>query len=76
MSHIDVEELEEAVHSFYKKLLIADNYKPESKFGGKAILIKALKNAFSEILGEDYSLSQVIFNKLFYLQGPPKVTGR
>jgi fatty acid synthase len=67
MSHIDVEELEEAVHSFYKKLLIADNYKPESKFGGKAILIKALKNAFSEILGEDYSLSQVIFNKLLII---------
>jgi fatty acid synthase len=56
---ITVKELEEAIMSFYKKLIIADRYNPESKFGGKAILIKALRNKFSETLGEDYSLSQV-----------------
>jgi hypothetical protein len=61
--------------SFFKKLIIADKYSPESQFTGKAILIKALKNKFSETLGDDYSLSQVTTNfthskyfwqKLFY----------
>jgi len=57
--HVSQDELEQAITSFFRKLLIADVYTPESKFGGRAILIKALKNKFSETLGEDYSLSQV-----------------
>ncbi|CAL8122739.1 unnamed protein product [Orchesella dallaii] len=51
--------IEEAAMSFYKKLLIADKYVPETKYQGRAVLIKAMKNRFSETLGEDYSLSQV-----------------
>jgi len=59
LPQVNIDEMKEAVKSFYRKLIIADNYTPESKFGGRAILIKALKNTFGEILGEDYSLSQV-----------------
>jgi len=59
---ISLEELRQAITSFFKKLLIADQYVPSSKFNGRAILIKALKNKFSETLGEDYSLSQVNIN--------------
>jgi len=59
MPTVRLEELKEAISSFYKKLIIADKYTPSSKFGGRSILIKALKNMFCEVLGEDYSLSQV-----------------
>jgi len=60
----NLEEMKQAAASFYRKLIIADKYQPESKFGGKAVLIKALKNTFGEILGEDYSLSQVCAQKV------------
>ncbi len=51
------EELLAAVMSFYKKLKIADEYQPNSKFEGEIVLIKAMDNFMS--LDKDYGLSQV-----------------
>lgn len=64
MPQLSVKTVEDAATSFYKKLLIADKYVPATKYQGKAILVKALKNRTGGSLGEDYSLSQVCANPI------------
>jgi len=51
------EQVSAAALSFFLKLKAADEYKPQDKFGGQVILIKA-KDNFVEY-DEDYGLSKV-----------------
>jgi len=64
LSHVPVEDIKEAAVSFYKKLVAVDKYEPKSKYGGKVVLIKALSNRSTKVLGEDYSLSAVCKEKV------------
>ena len=55
----DREQLCIAAESFYKKLIIADKYKPSIKLQHGVTLIKAAGGEQSHNLGDDYGLSQV-----------------
>ena len=51
-----------AAESFYRKLVIADKYKPNAKLRHNATLIKAANGTSDQphSLGDDYGLSEVI----------------
>lgn len=57
------EQVSAAALSFFLKLKAADQYKPQDKFGGQVILIKA-KDNFVEY-DEDYGLSKVSLSTQF-----------
>lgn len=50
-------ELQAAAYSFYKKLKIADEYKPSKKFKGEVVLMKATDNFIP--MDREYGLSEV-----------------
>ncbi|CAG7823270.1 unnamed protein product [Allacma fusca] len=56
---LSLEDIKDAALSFYQKLVAADKYKPNSKFKGKPMLIKAIDNKAAQPLGYDYSLEGV-----------------
>ena len=66
--------LVQAAHSFYSKLIIADQYKVEAKYQGAITLIKAMAgHTEADGLGDDFGLSKVcapIFN--IYIIGNSK----
>ena len=57
----DRQQLHTAAESFYKKLVIADKYKPEKKLQHGITLIKASSATSDQpqSLGDDYGLSEV-----------------
>lgn len=52
-----VSEIAQAADSFYKKLVVADSYKPSAKFSGETTLLRVDGNYLS--MSEDYGLSNV-----------------
>ena len=62
----DRQQLFAAAESFYNKLVVADKYKPEKKLQHGVTLIKATSGTSdqSQSLGDDYGLSEVIFQIL------------
>lgn len=58
-------ELLAAVHSFYKKLVIADEYEQNKVFNGEVILMKATDNFLS--MDREYGLSKVLSFSYFIL---------
>ncbi|XP_059470308.1 fatty acid synthase [Neocloeon triangulifer] len=57
-----VSEISQAAESFYKKLVVADTYKPTGKFGGETTLLRVDGNYLS--MSEDYGLSTVCKQKV------------
>lgn len=56
----DKGEVELAIRSFYRKLVIAEKYKPARSYSGPVTLVKSLSaSSESGLLGEDYGLRQV-----------------
>ncbi|CAB3365146.1 Hypothetical predicted protein [Cloeon dipterum] len=57
-----VSEINQAAESFYKKLIVADSYKPSGKFGGDTTLLRVDGNYLS--MSDDYGLSNVCKKKV------------
>ena len=71
MPHLNNKDVETAVESFYRKLVIADKYKPATKLSSDITLIKATeKHQEAGALGADYGLSQVLHCIINYLITP------